>query len=97
MIDELACGPVHYDQVTPATPCDWVLESGWYDCQLGSAFLVALARARGIPARIVGGYVRELRLAEQAHRPCRRDHQPQHHSTKSCFQNLYRTPNTFAL
>jgi hypothetical protein len=37
-------------------PCDWVLDSGWYDCQLGAALLAALCRARGIPARIVGGH-----------------------------------------
>jgi Transglutaminase-like superfamily len=53
---ELICGTVHYDQVDAASPCDWVLDSGWFDCQLGSALLVALCRARGIPARIIGGY-----------------------------------------
>ncbi len=34
-----------------------MLESGWFDCQLGSALLVALCRASGIPARVVGGYL----------------------------------------
>ena len=57
MLDELMCGAIHYDQVTPTAPCDWVLDSGWYDCQLGSALLVALCRARGMPARLVGGHV----------------------------------------
>lgn len=55
MIDELRCGMVHYDQVGADAPGDWVLDSGWYDCQLGSAVFVALCRARGIPARIIGG------------------------------------------
>lgn len=57
MMDELACGPIHYDQVDPTGPCDWVLRSGWYDCQLGSALLVALCRSQGIPARLVSGHV----------------------------------------
>jgi len=57
MLDELMCGPIHYDQVSSTTPCDWVLDSGWYDCQIGSALLIALCRARGIPARLVGGHV----------------------------------------
>jgi len=50
------CGLVHYDQVDPAAPCDWVLDAGWYDCQLASALFVALCRAHGIPSRLVGGY-----------------------------------------
>ena len=57
MFDQLACGAVHYDQFDPAQPLDWVLEHGWYDCQLGSALLAALCRARGIPARLVAGYL----------------------------------------
>jgi hypothetical protein len=57
IFDQLACGAVHYDQFDPAQPLDWVLEHGWYDCQLGSALFVALCRARGIPARLVSGYL----------------------------------------
>jgi hypothetical protein len=57
MMDELVCGAIHYDQVRPDAPCDWTLETGWYDCQLGSALFIALCRARGIPARLVGGHV----------------------------------------
>ena len=56
MIDELIPGMVHYDQVYPEAPGDWVLESGWYDCQLGSALFVSMCRARGIPARIINGH-----------------------------------------
>jgi hypothetical protein len=66
MIDELNSGMVHYDQVDPDAPGDWVLESGWHDCQLGSALFVALCRARGIPARIIGGHVL-YRLAPTNH------------------------------
>jgi hypothetical protein len=54
---ELICGTLHYDQVDAASPCDWVLDSGWFDCQMGSALLVSLCRARGIPARMIGGRV----------------------------------------
>jgi hypothetical protein len=57
LLDELICGALHYDQISPETPCDWALDIGWYDCQLGSALFVALCRARGIPARVVGGHV----------------------------------------
>jgi Transglutaminase-like superfamily len=56
MLDELSSGAVHYDQVDAQAPGDWVLESGWYDCQLGSALFVSLCRARGIPARIISGH-----------------------------------------
>lgn len=51
------CGCVHYDELDPERPLDWVLENGWFDCQLGSALMVALCRARGIPARMVSGFV----------------------------------------
>ena len=56
MLDELTCGVLHYDQLDASRPTDWVLETGWFDCQLGSALLIALCRARGIPARLIGGY-----------------------------------------
>ena len=35
---------------------DWVLDHGWIDCLLGSALLVSLCRAHGLPARLVGGH-----------------------------------------
>jgi hypothetical protein len=66
MIDELICGVVHYDQVSENAPCDWVLDSGWYDCQLGAALFVSLCRSRGIPARIMGGHLL-YRLAPTNH------------------------------
>lgn len=55
MMDELCSGMVRYEEVPTEAPGDWVLDHGWYDCQLGSALLVSLCRARGIPARIVSG------------------------------------------
>jgi hypothetical protein len=66
MLDELALGAVHYDQVDAQAPGDWVLGSGWYDCHLGSALFVSLCRARGIPARIISGHFL-YRLAPAQH------------------------------
>ena len=66
MLDELVSGMVHYDQVDHQAPGDYVLESGWYDCQLGSALFVTLCRASGIPARIIGGHLL-YRLAPTNH------------------------------
>jgi Transglutaminase-like superfamily len=55
VIDELSCGMVHYDQVDAEAPGDWVLDNGWYDCQLGSSLFVSMCRSRGIPARLMSG------------------------------------------
>jgi Transglutaminase-like superfamily len=57
MISKLFSGMVHYSDVPPSTPGDWVLDEGWYDCQLGAALLASLCRSRGIPARIVSGHL----------------------------------------
>lgn len=56
IMDNLICGAVRYAEVPPLAPGDWVLDHGWFDCQLGSALLVSLCRARGIPARILSGH-----------------------------------------
>lgn len=56
LIEAFICAPIHYDQVDPASPCDHVLETGFYDCQLGAALFVALCRASDIPAKLVGGH-----------------------------------------
>jgi len=53
----LNCGALHYDQIDLAAPCDWVLDSGWFDCRMGSSLFVALCRAHGIPARLIGGHM----------------------------------------
>ena len=57
LLDRAASGIIHYDLLDPDRPTDWVLDNGWFDCHLGSAFLVALARAQNIPARLVSGYL----------------------------------------
>jgi hypothetical protein len=57
VLDELCCGMVRYDQIDQAVPGDWVLDNGWYDCHLGASLFIALCRARGIPARLLSGYV----------------------------------------
>ncbi len=57
MMEELACSPMHYDRLDPDHPLDHVLDSGWYDCLVGSALMAALCRARAIPARLVSGYM----------------------------------------
>lgn len=57
LIDELMCGLVHYDQIDTEAPGDWVLDGGWYDCQLGSSLLVSMCRASGIPARLLSGHM----------------------------------------
>jgi hypothetical protein len=56
LIDRMTFGALHYDEIDHAHPLDRLLEGGWYDCHLGSALLVALCRARGIPARLISGY-----------------------------------------
>lgn len=55
-LDEFSQGAVHYDQVDVEAPGDWLLESGWGDCQLVAALFASMCRARGIPARILGGF-----------------------------------------
>jgi hypothetical protein len=55
LIRSFCLGVVRYDAFRPETALDWALDHGWFDCQIGCALLVALCRARGIPARLVGG------------------------------------------
>ncbi|HEY3798156.1 MAG TPA: transglutaminase-like domain-containing protein [Caulobacteraceae bacterium] len=56
LMSRMACGQVRYEDLHPRAPLDWVLEHGWFDCQLGAALIAAVCRARGVPARLVGGY-----------------------------------------
>ena len=57
LMDGMRCGAVHYHDIDMASPMDWQLDHGWYDCETGAALLVSLCRARGIPARMVSGYM----------------------------------------
>jgi Transglutaminase-like superfamily len=57
VIETMICSVIRYDQVPAQDPLGWVLDRGWCDCQLGCALLVALCRARGIPARLNSGYL----------------------------------------
>lgn len=57
LMDRLRCGAIHYHDIDMASPMDWQLDHGWYDCETGAALLVSLCRARGIPARMVSGYM----------------------------------------
>ncbi|MCB2074064.1 MAG: transglutaminase domain-containing protein [Novosphingobium sp.] len=56
LIDAFVHGRVAYRAIDSQWPTDWPLREGYYDCQIGSALLIALCRARGIPARLVNGY-----------------------------------------
>jgi Transglutaminase-like superfamily len=55
-LDEFSQGAIHYDQVDLEAPGDWLLDSGWGDCQLVAALFASMCRARGIPARLLGGF-----------------------------------------
>lgn len=55
-LDEFSQGAVHYDQIDTEAPGDWLLDSGWGDCQLVGALFASMCRARGIPARILSGF-----------------------------------------
>jgi hypothetical protein len=57
LLDRLAMGVIHHDRLDPAAPLDWIIENRWSDCQVGSALLAALCRARKIPARLVTGFI----------------------------------------
>ncbi len=52
----LLVGKVPYHELDTDQPMDWLLDHGWMDCQLGAALLVSLARALGLPARLLGGH-----------------------------------------
>jgi hypothetical protein len=53
----LNIGALRYSQLDREDPLPSILRIGWADCQLTSALLVALCRARGIPARLVSGFI----------------------------------------
>lgn len=57
MMTALYSGVVRYAHIPPESPGDFVLEHGWYDCQLGAGLFASLCRARGIPARLISGHL----------------------------------------
>ena len=54
--DEVSFGFIHYDRLAAGDPLAWGLAHRRVDCRTGSALIVALCRAAGIPARMVNGY-----------------------------------------
>lgn len=54
--ERLCAGPIHHDWLDPADPLGSVLGQGWFDCYTGSCLMVALCRARAIPARVINGF-----------------------------------------
>lgn len=57
LLSTLRFGDVHRGDLAADEPLATVLETGVADCVLGSSLLIALCRARGIPARLVTGYL----------------------------------------
>jgi transglutaminase-like putative cysteine protease len=55
LCDRMILNTVHLTELDPVDPLGWVLRHRWCDCFVGSALFVALCRARGLPARVVGG------------------------------------------
>ena len=54
--ERMTLGAIHHDEIDDRDPLGWLIELGWFDCYTGSALLVGLCRARGIPARLVNGF-----------------------------------------
>jgi hypothetical protein len=54
---ELTFGDWHRDDMDEGDPLGWLLRTRRADCYLGSSLLIALCRARGIPARMVTGFL----------------------------------------
>jgi transglutaminase-like putative cysteine protease len=48
---------IHYDELDPRDPMGTVIAREWADCHVGASLYASLARARGIPARVVTGAV----------------------------------------
>lgn len=57
LLDTLRFGDVHRADLDPVDPLGGLLRSRLADCVLGSSLLVGLCRARGIPARLVTGFL----------------------------------------
>jgi hypothetical protein len=57
LMSELSFGDWHRSDLEEGDPLGWLLKTRRADCFLGSSMLVALCRARGIPARLVTGFL----------------------------------------
>ncbi len=56
-VQRMRIGMIHYDELDADDPMGSLIDRNWCDCHTGSALFAALARARGIPARLVTGAV----------------------------------------
>jgi hypothetical protein len=57
LMSELTFGDWHRGDLDASDPLGWLLGTRRADCYLGSSLLIALCRARGIPARLVAGFL----------------------------------------
>src|SRR5262249_1056561 len=57
LMSELRFGDRHRADFDAADPLGGLLRTRLADCILGSSLLIALCRARGIPARLLSGYL----------------------------------------
>jgi hypothetical protein len=57
LIGKLRIGDVHRDDLDPDDPLGALLQGRVADCVLASSLLVAICRARGIPARVLSGFL----------------------------------------
>jgi hypothetical protein len=57
LMSELRFGDWHRADMDEANPLGWLLRTRRADCFLGSSLLIALCRARGIPARLNTGFL----------------------------------------
>jgi hypothetical protein len=56
-VRRMRLGQIHYDELDRRDPMGTVIAREWADCHVGASLYASLARARGIPARVVTGAV----------------------------------------
>lgn len=57
MMETLSIGAIRYDSLESEHAVETLLDGGWSDCHLAAAFFISLCRARGLPARLIGGHL----------------------------------------
>ena len=57
LLSVLRLGDLHRDHLASIDPLAELLDSAWVDCALAANLFVALCRSRGIPARMVSGFL----------------------------------------